>query len=500
MRYTELFEAGRGIFIRTQEAAAGKLVVFKNSEGKTITALGNVILPEDGLFYENDTVNMLPLAAKRLPPADQKKLLKTGQQKIMDSLDQYKNQAKISNNNWHIVNNVGRAALITLWTNERKQVVAFVKLFNSKSLSSVPFFWSNSDFARDTGYAIENAAQQKSELNLKPSTTVGVNNFFDVDSLLEQVTTNIATHTELPEEVINQVPALLNNIRAGFSEPIANAAQYLNSYEVDLGETAAPIALLTGHFISGAYKQVEDQLLKPIGSSWNKIKRCSFPMAGNEQLVDSYLHIDAKTKLAISSKNSKGGAAASVVSLTSAIEKNPERYEDLLNQKKYKYLFNVLNLLRDKSAVDGVLELGIMYSIIDRSDQKKIKELIDDPNATKKDVTKKLQKLLTNTIYKPNTKAVNYVIGFHLLTTVAYLVTEHLNEKANLVTSFFKEILSRADMIQIKTKMSVNGDGASFTDFSVVWPATFEGTVKFQCQKNFSASCRPNGKICFKIG
>ena len=501
MRYNEIIkEAGsRGLYVRCQEAAAGKLIVFKSPEGKTITAMGNVVFPENGMYYENDTVNMLPPAAKRLPLADQKKLLKTGQQKVMEALEQYKIQAKISNNNWHIVNNTGRAALVTLWTNEQKQVVAFVKLFNTKSLNSVPFFWANSDFARDTDYAIENVAQQKADLNLKPSTVVGVNNFFDVDGLLEQVTTNIATHTELPEEVITQIPKLLNNIRAGFSEPVANAAKHFNSYEVDLGETAAPIALLTGHFISGAYKQVEDQILKPMGSSWAKIKNCSFPMAGNEQLVDSYLHINNSTKLAVSSKNSKGGAAASVVSLTTAIEKNPERYSDLLSQKKYKYLFNVLTLLKVKSAVDGVLELGVLFDFIDKADQKKIKELIDDPNATKKDVTKKLQKVLTNPVYKPNLKNPNYCFGLHLLATIAYLVTEKLNEKTSIVTGFFKEILSRCDMIQIKTKMTVSGDGASYTDFSVIWPPSFEGEIKFQCHKNFYANSKPGGKINFKL-
>jgi hypothetical protein len=502
MRYGELIltESGsRGVFSRTQDASEGKIIVFKNSDGKTITALGNVLFPVDGMYFENDTVAMLPAAAKRLPPFEQKKLLKTGQQKVLEALDQYKIQAKIANNNWHIVNNDGRAALVTLWTNERKQVVAFVKLFNSKSLNSIPFFWSNSDFARDTGYTIENVSQQKFDLNLKPSTVVGVNNQFTVDDLLDQVSENILSHTELPTEVIEQVPLLLKNVRDGYSTPIANASQYLNPYEIDLGETAAPIALMTGHLVSGAYKQVADQLLKPMGSSWAKIKTCSFPMAGNEQLVDSYLHINKSTRLGISSKNSKGGAAASVTSLTSAIEKNPERYTDLLSQKKYKYLFNVLNLIAAKSAIDGVLELGVMYTIIDKADQIKIKALIDDVNADKKDVTKKLQKLLSNPIYKPNTKASNYCFGLHLLTTVAYLVTAHLNEKSNIVTSFFKEMLSRSDMIQVKTKMKVNGDGVSYTDFEVIWPAVFEGNILFQCQKNYSASSRPAGKLCMKI-
>jgi hypothetical protein len=500
MRYVELLESGsRGLFVRCQEAAAGKKIVFKSQEGKTITAIGVAVLPEKFAFYENDTINDLPINARSLPPFEQKKLLKTGQQKLMDSLEQYRLTAKITNNNWNIVNSNGRSALITLWTNNRNQLIAYVKLFQQKSLSAIPFFWSNSDFSKDTGFSIENVSQLKAALNLKPSTVVGVDARFSIDDLLEQVSINIVEHTELPAEVIKQVPQLLRNVQSGFSEPTANAAQYIKSYEVDLGETAAPIAFMTGHFVSGAYKQVEDQLLKPLGSSWKKIKTCSFPMAGNEQLVDSYLNINASTKIGISSKDSGGGAAASVTSLSSVIEKNPERFKDLLNKKKYKYLFNVINLIKEKSAVEGPLELGVLYGIIDRADQIKILEATNDPHLIKSDVTKKLQKLLNNPIYKPNTKSPNYMIGYHLLTAVANLVTEHLNEQEDTVTAFFKEILSRSNMVQCKTIMKSTGSAAAFIDFNIIWPPVFEGKVKFQSQKNYGSG-KPGGKICFKIG
>ena len=453
-----------------------------------------------GAFFENDTIDMLPPEAKTLPPFEQKKLLKTGQQKLMEALEQYRIQANITKNNWHVINNTGRSALITLWTNNRKQVVAFVKLFQSKSLNSViPFFWSNADFARDTGFAIENVSQQKADLNLKPLTVVGIDSQLSVAELIDQVEVNLPSHTELPDEVIEQIPLLLKNVMSGFSEPIKDSAQYINSYEIDLGETAAPIALMTGHFVSGAYKQVEDQLLKPMGTSWAKIKKCSFPMFGNEQLVDSYLHLKPNVVLAISSKNSTGGATSSITSLTSAIDKNPERYSDLTSQKKYKYLINILNLIKEQSAIDGPLHLGVLYGIIDVSDKKGIKAAIADPNISKKDITKKLQKLLDNKIFAPNQKSLNYMVGYHLLSTVTNLVCEHLNSQEKIVTSFFKEVLSRSNMIQCYTKMKAIGDGAAYSEFQVVWPAKFIGQVKFDCSKNYMAS-DVSGKIGFKIG
>ena len=369
-----LTEAGsRGLFVRTQNAVAGETVVFISKDGQKITAVGNAVFPIDDFYFPNDTIDTLPIKARKLPPAEQKKLLKTGLQKTLEALTQYKEKMHIANQNWHIVNNSGRAALVTLWKKGNGGLIAFTKLFNTKSGGAVPFFWSNSDFARDTGYSIQDSAQQKSDLNLKPSTVVGVSDNLTVEEVVEQVGINIQTHTELPEEVRNQVIQLVKNVEGGFATPVANAAAYTTSYEVDLGETVAPIALLTGHFISGNYREVEEQLLKPLGSSWRKIKTIGYPMSGNEILVDSFLNLNKNTHIGVSSKNRTGGAAASITSLTSAIEQNPERFEDLQVDKKYKYLFNILKLIKDKSAEDGPLDLGVIYKIITKDEKEEIK-------------------------------------------------------------------------------------------------------------------------------
>jgi hypothetical protein len=501
MRYSNLFEAGsRGLFVRTQDASAGTNITFYNKEGQSIKAVGNVVFPETSQFYPNDTVENLPKQARKLPPAEQKKLLKTGNQKLLDDLDAYKKKAKIADQNWHIINTVGRAALVTIWKNSRNETIAYIKLFNTKSMGAIPFFWSNSNFARDTGYGIQNVAQQKSELNLKPSTVVGTGEDLALDEIIEQVGINIQTHTEIPSEVRGQVIKLVNNVYSGFDTLVANATPYANSYEIDLGETVAPIALLTGHFVTGSYREAEEQLLKPLGSSWRKIKSVGYPMSSHEALVDSYLNLGHDTHIGISSKDGKGGAAASVTSLSSAIEQHPERYEDMGNERKYKYLFNILNLIKDKSAEDGPLDLGIIYKIITKEEKAEIKQAIVDPHTEKRDVSKNLRQLLKNPIYQPITTNQNYTIGYHLLTVVAHLVTAHLNKNTTLVTAFFKEILSRSNMIQVKTKMKKVGNAATFSEFQVIWPPAFTGKVKFNSNKNYSATSRPGGKICFKIG
>ena len=110
MQYHQLLnEAGsRGIYVRTQDAAMGATVIFKSKEGREITAVNNAVFPEDGQFYENDTVDMLPVAAKRLPVAEQKKLLKTANQKVLEVLEQFRKKSMISPQNWKV--EIGRAS------------------------------------------------------------------------------------------------------------------------------------------------------------------------------------------------------------------------------------------------------------------------------------------------------------------------------------------------------------------------------------------------------
>jgi hypothetical protein len=54
-------------------------------------------------------------------------------------------------------------------------------------------------------------------------------------------------------------------------------------------------------------------------------------------------------------------------------------------------------------------------------------------------------------------------------------------------------------MIQVKTTMKASGNGTAYTDFSVVWPPTFTGSVKFESQKNYTAGAKPGGRIGFHI-
>lgn len=531
MIYAQLLnEASRGIFVRTQEGA--QPTTFKNDNGKTITTSGNSVLPVDELYYTNETIDTLPPGTEKLPvkqrekilkdrqkiakmPASQqKKLLKTGHQRLMSALDELQIQKKISDKNWIIVNDTNNqsycSAFISYWTTEKKETIAFVKLFKTKSMGAVPFFWSLGDFEKDTGFSSsvasrdtdsgKNVSQVRAKMNLKPSTVVNSDKNMTVQEVVSQVESTMSENTTLPNDVKKQITQLVNNVSSGFTTPVRGAAEYSSAYEIDLGETVAPIAVLTGHFVSGSYQEAENQLLKAIDPTWTwkKIKNIRYPIAGNEALVDSFLNMGNNVSIGISSKDKKGGAAAGITGIMATVEKYPERFADMINQPKYKSLFRVMTLLKQKTAVEGPLDLAVIYKIITPDEKVEIKSAISDPHRTKKQLSPKLRKFIEDQSYKPNVNS-QYTIGYHLLAMTTRYVTNHLNKNSNVVTAFFKEILSRSNLIQVKTSMKKTGKDATFTNFEVVWPPVFEGTIKFYCDLRYNASSSPNGKMGFKI-
>ena len=485
------------MYRRMLDAEQGSSIIFANDTGRFITAQRAIVLPAKGPCFDNDTIDSLSGASRRLPVPAQKKLLKTGQEKLMAALEQLQIDLGISDQNWNIVNSVGKSALVTLWTNRSNNLVAFIKLFPAKRNGQIPLFWSNTDFLRDTGFGTVDVSKQKFKMKLKPSSLVASAALFTVPKLLEQVAKNLRLRKDLPPEVITRTNSLLKNVASGFTEPVNGAAENMNAYEVDLGEIAQPIALMTGHFVTGAYKTVEDQLLKPLGSSWQQVKRCLFPLEESNSIVDSYLELTPTAKLGISTKNSKGGAEASVFGLHKIVQDHPERFVDM--QKKYKYLFNIIAKVGTLSATECPLFFGELYKLISKSERAVIEKALKDPHMKMKDLTKNLQKFLKTAPYKPDVTNPSYTVGRHLLAVLAQEVVDIFNKNGNTVVSFVKEILARSNTIQVKTKMKVSGNNAAFDSFEVIWPPTFTGKVKFDSTKAYAASRGTGGRICFQI-
>ena len=91
-----------------------------------------------------------------------------------------------------------------------------------------------------------------------------------------------------------------------------------------------------------------------------------------------------------------------------------------------------------------------------------------------------------------------YDMGFHILAGVAELVADKLNQMPG-ISDFFKAVLERSTMVQVKAGMQKSGNGANFNSFQVVYPPVFNGIIKVVAGNNYMATRKPIGKISFKI-
>lgn len=469
-----LKESQGGLMRRAQEVAQGKTITFAKDNHK-INLIDAVVIPEaPELRYE--TQEELNLALKEL-------LASKGNPQILFSTK--------------IMPKHG-AALVTFWKDEKNKTYAFVKYANAKLAGAFPILWANSDFTRDTGYVQSNSKiAERAQFNLKPNALFKTDAYIPVVGLAN----SIAERTDLPPEVTTQVQQLLSNVEQGSREPVPGAGQYLSTYEIDLGESAAPIALVTGNFVSGAYQEAEQALLAPLGLTWQNIKNVLFPGAGSNLLYDSYLQLNNTTNLKVSSKDKKGGAAASVTGLIKEIETTPERFAEITENPEYQKILNIVDIVAKNNAVDGPLKLAVKFRIISAEEMGIIKSHWGKGEKFAKTVpwikTPGIQSALIRKGAKFQDPA--YDLGFHVLAGVAELVADKLN-KIKGIDSFFRAILERSTMIQVKAAMQKSGDGATYSNFTVIYPPVFEGGIKVVAGNNYMATRKPIGKISFKIG
>jgi len=475
MRFNEFIaESEGGIIRRGQEVAGGKTVTFANGDQK-INLQGTLVVPEDELKFET---------AKELTDAVNATLRANGNPKV-----QWTNNPGAK----------GGAALITLWADENNQKIAFIKYVNAKKEGNFPITWTNADFGRATGYKQANSAiAQRAQFNLKPNAILPGNTALAVGNLAKSL--NLKSRTDLPEDVRQQIPALIQHVIDGDKTPVPGAAKYASSYEVDLGEVAAPIALSTGNFVSGSYKEAEQALLVPLGTSWKNLQSVEFPSGGAEALYDSYLRINENVILKISSKDKKGGAAAAVTGLVKDIETTPERFENITKKKQYQEILSIIKIVAAESAKTGPLVLAQQFGFITEKDKNNIlanmgKGMRYDPSASwaRSAGVKSAFKRKGAKFEDPA-----YDMGYHALAGIAELVADKLNQMPG-ISDFFKAVLERSTMVQVKTTVSKTGEDAAYTNFQVIYPPVFNGIIKVVAGNNYMATRKPIGKISFKI-
>jgi hypothetical protein len=89
-----------------------------------------------------------------------------------------------------------------------------------------------------------------------------------------------------------------------------------------------------------------------------------------------------------------------------------------------------------------------------------------------------------------------FQMGYHLLGNCAKLLKIKLNTDSALMTDFFKAVLNKAAMVQVYTTTERADNGISFSDFEVVWPPTFTGSIQIESD-HYTSNAKPSKKISF---
>lgn len=468
-----ILESEGGIIRRAQEVSQGKTVTFAKGEQR-INLDSTMVIPADPeLRYESE---------------------QELEQGLKDALAELGNPTVPY---FGKPTNKSGAALITLWTTEDGQKLAFVKFANAKKAGAFPITWTNADFGRETGFQqADNKIAQRAQFKLKPTDLFQT----DVDLNIASLPNSVKERGDLAPEVTQQIKSLLENVAAGSNAPVAGAEQYMSTYEIDLGESAAPIALATGNFVSGSYQEAEQALLAPIGLKWTDIQSVIFPGSGSQHLYDSYLRLDKGNTLKVSSKDKKGGAAAAVTGLIKDIEENPERFASVTSNKTFQEILKVVKVVAENTAVDGPLKLAVQFGIMDANEAAEVKNRWGKGLPYTPDAAWAKTPGIVAALKRKGAKFEDpaYDFGYHMLAGVAELVADRLNQMPG-ISDFFKAVLERSTMVQVKARMQKSGNGAAFTNFQVIYPPVFEGTIKVVASNNYMATRKPIGKLSFKI-
>jgi hypothetical protein len=505
-----LIESEGGMARRAEEAERGKRVAFKNADGKVISIFGSAVFPQDSDKKDNYQ-ELVPeildyLQANNVPQTNALTLPAMGGLSTPEKAG---------------------AALVLLFVDEQtKQRTAWIALKGSKKPGAYPIFLQTKQFSDLTGYVQLSGkvgeedkisgVQQRALTNLKPVGILPTNVEIAVDDIPAQAETTLQGRSDLSDDIKTQVVALLQEVANGSTNPVPGAGDYAKSYEIDLGETAAPIALARKKFLSGAWSQAEAGM----NVNFEEIRGVEFPDDPAEKLYDSYLVVDDTTLIRVSSKDKAGGAKASVSGVVDDISKYPERYEGLFDPKKnpgFDKMLEIVNVIKNpdmsyvanskqwrrNGAIASTLELGVRVGVIDSEQATRVMEIIDSDvqYVAEKDLGD-LKPVLAFKGTDDNTRN-DYRIGWHLLAAVATGVANKVNKEYR-TDAFFKAVLERSNMLQIKTtltqKAAADGSkGAYFSKFEVIYPPVFTGTIRLDASSNFYATRRPVGKMGFAI-
>ena len=407
------------------------------------------------------------------------------------------------------------AGMLIVMKNQNGMLFPYFKFFPKRAMDNLGMHWTPADFERETGLAWEQTRMTGtgknrkeeviSRIDLKPFPSVPTNtsmSIFDVPAQSEQM---LAAKPEVGPELAAKLRELLQNTLDGSDVAVEGLVPYDRDIKVDYGEVATPLGLVAGKFVGGNYTKVQNELLTPLGVSWNTATQVFYPAAGNEPLYDSQIMWKNGEKLRISNKAEGKGGAASITSILEIIDRYPERFDNkdrakLAPDGEYGKFITALRIIASVKSFEGPVKLAEEFKFINSKDAINALENLQNKTNDINLFTPALKNIVSDTsIFNAKTDLPDYKICYHAIASLARMVVKHLNSDIGLTTEFFKFMLSRANLIQVNQFTARKDDGVAFSKFDVIWPPVFTGKIKFSAS-DFQSNKKPTSRLAFSVG
>lgn len=342
------------------------------------------------------------------------------------------------------------------------------------------------------GYVLNRATSLSERAGLKPSDVLSGKKMYkpnQVAALLD------AARPTAGDEAVQQMQDYLTALAAkkGENFVIKNGAKNVGLHSKYLGEWAAPIALITGQFDPIAQlPKLQDAMLE--GKSV-KLGKCVYNTNVSEALFDSSVNVEGMEILISSKAHKGGGAAASLKGLQDTVIQKAKEFKPAFwrNPKNQKFK-DILDMIMNSPAIEGVLALAAQERIMPRSDVNRIIQAIKETDPSEEQFTVATKRIMAD--YAANKNHPNYNAGKHALAAIGRKLCKQLNDED--YTDVAKAILNKSNVVQMMFVTGVKGPDLVAKGFHLIWPPEFDGKIKFYADKAFSAT-EIKGRLGFKI-
>ena len=511
MRYHEiklveqkLFESNRGIIGVVLDNQAGRGKSFKKPDGTDVNATNAWKFPLDPTIKRYEPTDPNPNAAEDDienldPDAQFAAELKQETQLAVNTIKWVGGQKPAT----------GFCALVIELTSEKGR--EWVGKYFAKKDQAGHIFWQLTKFVQDMktiGIDLEEkraagATGVSGSVVLGPREVGVTDRVINLNNLISEVQNGVKNQARVPDEEKVAVVELLENLGGN---TVTINPEYKANYEVQFGEVAAPLAITKGINVTGALQQAEQQLLGLLdpGTKFMAIQQVEFPENIAEKLIDSYLITPNGSKVGVSSKDKKGGAAASITSIIETMNNKMDVIRERVPtfETKYKDYIELLKIMETSTGKNVAFNVAAQMGLITPAvAEEAYNAMIAGPNDM--DSLKAIDggKYYKMTVewpgYNPKPHPM-YQLHYHAAASLARIVANKFNENKQEVYNFFATVLESSNMIQVMTTLNLKGDQATFSNFNVIYPPTFDGDIKLEAGSYFYATKPPAG-FTFKI-